>query len=278
MTMSKSYKYMLSLGLAGLALGLAGWFAAGQAAADTNHVWIEPANVSVPLGGSVTVSLMAEVTAQSGIPPTATGGLGSWDFNIGYDDEVLTATACTSITGGGCRTDMTTSDVRLLGFVGIAYEGVQTLGTITFDVKGESGESSPVIITYTSFNNSNGDPTNPEMTNGTIIIQPLGSTSTPVATDPALPPASQIETPSAGTAALAESRIGTPGTGTAAPDGGEIQLPAPGSGDGSAGGGLSWIWLLLGAVGAAAAGGMLFFARAKRLADRRKAGGPNGSG
>ena len=270
------YYPVLGLLVAGLALGLAGWFAASQASAGTNRVWIEPANVNVPPGGSVTVSLMAEVPAQEGVPPTATGGLGSWDFNIGYDDEVVSPVSCTSIAGGGCRTDMTPGEVRMLGFVGVAYKGVQTLGSITFDVIGESGESSPVIITYTSFNNSNGDSQVPDTVDGAITIrQPLSSTSTPVATDPAAPPASQIETPDTGTPA-AESQIETPSTGTAAPDGREIQLPAPGSGGGSAGGGLSWIWLLLGAAGAA--GAVLFFARAKGLADRRKRGRPNGSG
>ena len=300
------YSPVLGLLRAGLALGLAGWLATSHAAAETNRVWIEPASVSVPPGGSVTIEVMVEVPPQEGVPPSATGGLGSWDFNIGYDDEVLSAVSCTSIAGGGCRTDLTPSEVRMLGFVGVAYEGVQTMGSITFDVIGESGESSPVIITYTSFNNSNGDSKVADTVDGAITIQqPLGSTpgagpagpvesqtGTPSA-GTAAPPESQVGTPSAGTAAPPESQTGTPsagtaappesqtgtsGAGTAAPGGGEIQLPVPGSGDGSAGGGLPWAWLLVGAVGAAGAGGVLFVARARRLADRRKAAGPNSSG
>lgn len=256
------YSPVLGLLAAGLALGLAGWFATSQASADMNRVWIEPANVSAPLGGSVTVGIMAEAPPQSGTPPTATGGLGSWDLNILYDDTVLTAVTCTSIAGGGCSTGLTPGEVRMLGFVGVAYEGVQTLGSITFDVIGESGESSPVIITYTQFNNSNGDPQVADTVDGTITIQqPLSSTSTPVATNPALPPASQIETPS---------------TDTTVSDGREMQLPAPGSGGGPTDGGFPWIWLLLATVGAAV--GILFFARAKGRADRKKRRRLHGSG
>ena len=277
MTVSKSYRHVLGLGLAGLALGLAGWFATSQAWADTNRVWIEPANVSVMPGGTVTMDVMVEVAPQEGTPPSASGGLGSWDFNIGYDDEVLSAVTCTSITGGGCRTDLTPGEVRLLGFVGVAYEGVQTLGSITFDVIGKSGESSAVIINYTSFNNSNGDSQVADTVNGTVTIQqPPGSTSTPTEANPALPPASQIETPSAATAAPADGEPLV--TGTAAPDGREIQLPVPGSGDGSSGGGFPWIWLLAGLGGAAAVSGVLLLTKARRLADRIRPGGPNGSG
>ena len=171
MIISKTYKKTLPLVLAVIALAaVAGWFATNSAQAVLNDVSVDPASTTEPPGVSVTVSIKTEIAAQSGIPPTATGGLGSWDAGIFYDDTVVTAMACTSIAGGGCIIT-TSGQVDMLGFVGTAYSGVLTLGTITFDLIGTDGESSPVAITVNSFNNANGDPIGPTTTDGVINIE-----------------------------------------------------------------------------------------------------------
>ena len=187
MTISKTtYMRSLALALAVIALvGLAGWFAAGQARAVPNTVFPDPVGATVPLAGSVDVAIITDSPDPL--------GLGSWDLNILYDDAVVTATSCTAYSAGGCSTVIAPGEVRILGFVGLPLTGEQTLATITFLAVGVEGQSSPVIITVNDFNDGLGDPTNPGTTLGTITIQT--PTPTPVPTAMPIPAPTATPTP-----------------------------------------------------------------------------------
>ncbi len=189
MTISKTtYKRSLALVLAVIALvGLAGWFAASQAQAVPNTVFPDPVGATVLPAGSVDVDIIADSPDPL--------GLGSWDLNILYDDAVVTATSCTPHPAGGCSTIIAAGEVRIIGFVGTPLTGEQTLATISFLAVGAEGESSPVVITVTSFNDGLGASTDPGTTNGTITI--LTPTPTPVPTATPTPVPTATPTPGA---------------------------------------------------------------------------------
>ena len=200
--MNKSYKQLPARTVAGLALValvvgvLAGWFAAaGPAQAEANTVRIDPASATVPPGGSVDLAVIADAPAL---------GFGSWDLDITYDQAVVNVTACVPHPSGGCAF-ATAGRVDVIGFVGTALTGEQTLATISFSAIGTEGQSSAVAITVVDFNDGNGDPTSPATTGGTIQAPPAPagpglSTATPGLSAPAEPPTALPSTGTSGPA------------------------------------------------------------------------------
>jgi hypothetical protein len=112
-------------------------------------------------GGIVTVDLT--------VTPAPGAKVGAIDFQISYDNTVLSAIVCTTIQGAACNAQYGPSQVAVsaMNIGGINGE----IGTVTFNAIAAAG-SSAIEILVSSCGDETGEPITCEAQNGSIQIAP----------------------------------------------------------------------------------------------------------
>jgi hypothetical protein len=89
------------------------------------------------------VTLLPDEDAQMRLEASDVGapGLGAWEIDIDYDNDVLTPVSCTAGPGGVCNVNFGPSTVRVVGADADGLRGDVVLGTITFRCDDEGASS-----------------------------------------------------------------------------------------------------------------------------------------
>lgn len=120
-------------------------------------IGVSPATVSIPVGETRSVDIVADVTS---------GLIGSWGLTVQYDPAVVTPIGCS----GACNVDFAPGQVEMadLPFNGIS--GTKVLGSVTFEASGEAGRQSAVGLTTALLTDIEGNPMSATLSDGTITI------------------------------------------------------------------------------------------------------------
>jgi hypothetical protein len=226
----------LPLGLiAAVAFGIMGLVSSSQSANGQtgSAVFAVTAVSAVAPNGSVVVDLS--------VTPTGVSGVGAFSVDI-VDDALVSATACTGVTGVICNEAFAADTVR---FTGAATPPGLTgnIGTITYLAGATEGTSNLTVnVDAAACTDADTNPITCTGTNGTIVIAQATATPSPSPSPspaPTSPGASPTGTGAAGS--VTPTRSPTPAG----------LPPTGGSDDGSSS--LPWLLAAMGVAGATAA-------------------------
>ena len=278
----------------------------GPALADANEVSISPAAIEVAPGGAAIVQLIAD-------PPVET--LTVWAIDVIFDPDVVTTSSrncdtldppADSTTVGVCVVNDEDDDgvvetlTALGGLIfnddGSGLSERTVLADITFEIVGDPGQCTDLLVRTIVHADSLGEDTNPLVLDGRICIEqdappsgtavphtpePRTSEPTPIGdVAPTVPPlegetpTNGDETPAGGTQG---SSPGDPASQTPAPGEGDEDGVGDGGGDGGDNGGGDGvlIWALITLAGLIVAAGVAWAVVRRRGAGSGPEGGPS---
>ena len=118
---------------------------------------------SVPVGGAVTVSLVAEAPE---------GGLGSWTIDVHFDPAVIQMSSCVTnpAAAGACGIAFVETNIRLVGASSVGLSGIVKLADITFESSAGPGECSVLDLEVDTWTGPWGGVPTPTVSDGSVCV------------------------------------------------------------------------------------------------------------
>lgn len=120
-------------------------------------IGVNPVEVSIPVGETRSVDIVADVTS---------GLIGSWGVTVQYDPAVITPKGCS----GACNVNFAPGKVEMADLPFNGFSGTKVLGSVTFEARGEAGQQSAVGLTAALLTDIEGNRLSATLSDGTITI------------------------------------------------------------------------------------------------------------